>query len=100
MRIKKSTHHSNYTSSEQLPALDLDPTSNSELYLSIWKTLKDKIEAHTIKKTTPSNLRFYKGSPEDGFQDNVSKERRFGQDMRRLVNLVCRAFLNPGMSNI
>jgi hypothetical protein len=35
---------------------------------------------------------------ENGCPGDISKERRFGQRARRLVKLVSRAFLNPGMT--
>jgi hypothetical protein len=42
-----------------------------------------------------ANLGSGQQSEEDDGRDGISAERTFGKDMRRLLKLVCRAFLNP-----
>lgn len=87
--------------SKSTPPLDLDPTTNTELHTNIMKKLKVKIESQLLKNTTSSGNISNGNSSQDVKVDNgLSNERRFGQDMRRLVSLVCRAFLNPRESII
>ena len=102
MRIKKPLHKADDLPYEKPTTLDLDPTTNAQLHLNIWQKLKEKIEFHKNRKTTPLVDYFTKNiSLDDGmYDDNISKERTFGQDMRRLISLVCKAFLNPCESNI
>lgn len=35
------------------------------------------------------------GYIDDNLHDNLTKERKFGQDIRRLIKIVSSAFLNP-----
>lgn len=101
MRSKNSFHQDHNLPSENHSTLVLDPTTNAELHLNIWKKLKEKIESHNVKNTTPSvDFSTRNIFSDEEIYDNISKERRFGQDMRRLISLVCRAFLNPRGSNV
>jgi hypothetical protein len=44
-----SLHLGNDFTSKEPPTLDLDPTTNDELYLTIWEKLKEKIQTQKKK---------------------------------------------------
>jgi hypothetical protein len=97
MNIETINHKDNNIPSMNKKTLDLDPTKNDILYLDLWNRIKEKVEKEMEKPTMDSE-------PPEEFMESephhmISNERKFGRSMRRLVKLVCRAFLNPSKQN-
>lgn len=115
MRPRKPTKKKQELSTIEELSLNLDPTTNDELYKGLFEKLIKKIKTlkeKYAKKNQMSHLLhflFRKLSNvtnetetipqlhnlENVINENLSKERRFGKDTRRLVKLVARAFQNP-----
>jgi hypothetical protein len=94
MRKKKSTVLVNSDMpTEPSPALDLDPTTNYQLHLDLWERLQDRLKNATSDSGATTS------ETDHSLSEDLSDERKFGKDTRRLLNLVLRAILNPGEQN-
>lgn len=87
MRKPRSPNHSQLAKKKR--TRNLDPTTNNELHLKIWSQLVRRLKTSTTSNPAPA-------APQREQMDNLSEERTFGKNVRRLVKLVHQAVLNPG----
>ena len=89
-KSKVEAHSSRKTHS----VANLNPTTNHKLHLDLWKQLLHRLEEGRQSNSAKS------ASSDDhvlnSVSENISDERMFGKEMRRLLNVVVRAILNPG----
>lgn len=78
---------------QQATSTDLDPTTNSQLHLDLWGQLRLRLEEATLESRTSAS------ETEHSISENISEERKYGKEMRRLLKMVLRALLNPGEQN-
>jgi hypothetical protein len=71
---------------------DLDPTRNEQLHQDLWQRLRHRLD----EGASYSNFASSEADTTHSISENISEERMFGKDMRRLLKLVVKALLNPG----
>lgn len=72
--------------------VDLDPTSNNQLHLDLWDRLRHRLSQADLEfAALQKKLEF----PKFSVPVELTEERKFGMDMRRLLTIIIAALLNP-----
>jgi hypothetical protein len=89
MRKKSKSHPKSDLPVEKKPLLDMDPTSNNQLHRDLWNRLAMKLRKSNAEDT-------WVPLPDSIPLELPLEDRLFGRNLRRILNNVVAAVLNPG----